>query len=88
MIYVHSQNIEADDSQHNTCKNGQISLLPLTSKILDEEIMLLLSRKFAELLLLAAKFLAKLVCGKLQQQKGLGHSSFQKLFNMQGAFLI
>jgi hypothetical protein len=50
----------------------------LTSKLLDEEIISLLSRKFAALLLLAAKFLAKLVCGKLQQQKGLGAFFFSK----------
>jgi hypothetical protein len=72
---IYSQNIEADDSQHNTCKNGQISLLKLISKILIEEIM---SRKFAALLLLAAKFLAKLVCGKLEPAKKLGAFFFSK----------
>jgi hypothetical protein len=39
---------------------------------MDEEISLFLSRKFAALLLFAAKFLVKLVCGKLEPEKKLG----------------
>jgi hypothetical protein len=63
--------IEADDS-HTTHVKWSDFIIDVESKILDKEIILLLSRKFAALLLFAAKFLAKLVCGKLEPAKKLG----------------